>query len=170
MLYFMIYKPITVRQPVCCPILYKVHPRATNLPGLTTWNRITMASIITTPAGFPGVFPWIFSLFQENRSRETVLKINKWIEKKSKNDPDAILSGYRLNGANLKDNDYTTLAFIAPLTVSLMTDRESQEWLDDMFESLISKKFGDYKYFDNTINLLSLLVLSGNYWTPAFIK
>jgi endo-1,4-beta-D-glucanase Y len=118
--------------------------------------------------------PWRISLdfllFKEIRAKETVLKINNWIEKKSKNDPDAILSGYRLNGANLKDNDYTTLAFIAPLTVSLMTDSESQEWLDDMFESLISKKFSDYKYFDNTINLLSLLVLSGNYWSPACFK
>jgi endo-1,4-beta-D-glucanase Y len=118
--------------------------------------------------------PWRISmdflLFKENRSKETVQKINNWIEKKSKNDPDAILSGYRLNGGNLKDNDYTTLAFTAPLTVSLMTDRESQDWLDDMFESLISKKFNDYRYFDNTINLLSLLVLSGNYWTPACFK
>jgi hypothetical protein len=51
-----------------------------------------------------------------------------------------------------------------------MVNNESQEWLDDMFESLITKKFSDYRYFDNTINLLSLLVLSGNYWTPSYFE
>jgi endoglucanase len=111
-----------------------------------------------------------YLLFKDNRARDIVQKMNEWIEKRCKNDPDAILSGYRLNGSNIKENDYTTLAFLAPLTVSLMVDNESQEWLDDMFESLIAKKFSDYRYFDNTINLLSLLVLTGNYWTPAYFE
>jgi endo-1,4-beta-D-glucanase Y len=111
-----------------------------------------------------------FLLFNDNRAKEITNRINEWIEKRSKNDPDAILSGYHLNGFNIKNNDYTTLAFFAPLTVSLMVNNESQEWLDDMFESLITKKFSDYRYFDNTINLLSLLVLSGNYWTPSYFE
>jgi endo-1,4-beta-D-glucanase Y len=111
-----------------------------------------------------------FLLFRENRAKEMVQKINRWIEKKSKNDPQSILSGYRLSGANIKGNDYTTLAFLAPLTVSLMVDNENQEWLNKMFKSLIANKFIDYKYFDNTINLLSLLVLSGNYWTPSYFE
>jgi endoglucanase len=111
-----------------------------------------------------------YLLFNDSRAKNIVMKINDWMQKRSGNDPDAILSGYRLNGSNIKDNDYTALAFIAPLTVSLMADSESQGWLDDMFASLITRKFSDYKYYDNTINLLSLLILSGNYWTPAYFE
>jgi endoglucanase len=111
-----------------------------------------------------------YLLFNDNRARQAIQKINGWLEKRSKNDPDAVLSGYRLNGSNIKDNDYTTLAFLAPFTVSLMADGESQGWLDDMYGSLITKKFSDYKYYDNTINLLCLLILSGNYWTPSYFE
>lgn len=111
-----------------------------------------------------------YLLNNESQAKNILLKINTWVEKKSKNDPDAIWSGYKLNGSDIKQNDYTTPAFEAPLTVSLMVDPASQEWLNDMFSSLIQNKFKDYKYFDNTINLLSLLVLSGNYWAPGSIN
>jgi hypothetical protein len=50
-----------------------------------------------------------------------------------------------------------------------MVDASHQTWLNDAFDFLLTQELQDFEYYDNTIHLISLLVLSGNYWVPQGI-
>jgi hypothetical protein len=38
-----------------------------------------------------------------------------------------------------------------------------------VFDFLLTQELQDFEYYDNTLHLISLLVLSGNYWVPQGI-
>ena len=81
------------------------------------------------------------------------------------NNVNIISNGYKLDGTPIYTwNDAT---FIAPFVVGSMTDISNQEWLNSLYEELISNNdFQDGDYYSNTIKLLSMIVISENYWNP----
>ena len=103
------------------------------------------------------------------RGKNTVQKINTWIKSKTSNDPTTIYAGYYLNGNDIPGNDYESAAFAGPFTVAAMVDASHQMWLNEAFDFLLTHELQDFEYYDNTIHLLSLLVLSGNYWVPQAV-
>jgi len=48
-----------------------------------------------------------------------------------------------------------------------MIDSKNQQWLNDIWDYLIAFKLKDFDYYDNTIKLLDMIIISGNYWKPA---
>lgn len=102
----------------------------------------------------------------DKRGKDALDIINKWIQLKTNNSPEKINAGYLLNGDAIDRSDYYSPAFIAPFAVGAMVSRNNQNWLDSLFSYLISSKIEDYRYYDNTIKMLTLIVLSGNYWSP----
>jgi len=100
-----------------------------------------------------------------NKAQQIINKINKWLLKLTNGNVDSISNGYELNGKPLYDwNDAT---FIGPFTVGAMLDTANQFWLDSLYEELLTNNDlinGDY--YSNTIKLLSMIVISGNYWVP----
>jgi hypothetical protein len=48
-----------------------------------------------------------------------------------------------------------------------MCDVENQDWLDALYAKTLSMSFNSGGYYGNSLKLLSLLTISGNYWVPA---
>jgi endo-1,4-beta-D-glucanase Y len=101
-------------------------------------------------------------------------KLNNGIVKLTANDPNNIHpGGYALNGDKSKITrvDSTRFSYYGPLAVSAMIDKKYQTWLNKLWK-LVSKEniIGEHvEYYDRTLQLLTLIVLSGNYWTPSMV-
>jgi endo-1,4-beta-D-glucanase Y len=114
-------------------------------------------------------FPWRigtdYLISGDNRAKLALNKINTWFINSTSENINAISNGYRLNGTPIFNwNDAT---FIGPLTVGAMADTKNQNWLNMLYKELIDKNdLRDGDYYSNTIKLLSLITISGNYWDP----
>ena len=91
-------------------------------------------------------------------------RINHWIRETTQNKPDNLSAGYTLEGNDVKHRYFEALSFIGPFGVSAMTDKKNQQWLNDVWDYLVNFKLKDYDYYDNSIKLLNMIILSGNYW------
>jgi endoglucanase len=96
------------------------------------------------------------------RGKTIVQKMNTWIRQRTGNDPGAILPGYNLAGT--PTGNYLDLAFVAPFGVAAMVDGGNQEWLNGIWDTTIAH-YGD-GYYQDTVALLSLITMSGNWWSP----
>ncbi|MFI5162896.1 MAG: glycosyl hydrolase family 8 [Sphingobacteriales bacterium] len=97
-------------------------------------------------------------------------KINRWIRETTKDNPDNISAGYTLAGNDIKGRYFEALSFIGPFAVSAMVDKKNQQWLNAVWDYLINFKLKDYDYYDNSIKLIDMIVLSGNYWQPRLLN
>ncbi len=99
------------------------------------------------------------------RAKTTVNNINSWLISSTSADVGNISNGYNLNGTAIYNwNDAT---FIGPFTVGAMADINNQTWLNDLYEDLLTNNdLSDGDYYSNTIKLLSMITISGNYWIP----
>lgn len=101
------------------------------------------------------------------KAKNTVLKISNWLAGRAANDPNKIYSGYELNGYTITGKDYTSPVFIGPFAVGAMCDAKFQSFLNKMYDYLNDYDQKWHGYFENTVALLSMIVLTGNYWTPV---
>ncbi len=90
--------------------------------------------------------------------------LNTWICKAASGDPDKINAGYKLDGKRLAEDD--SAAFTGPFAVAAMADASRQKWLDALWTRLRDRSPDDETYFGNTVKLLTLIVLSGNWVAP----
>jgi endo-1,4-beta-D-glucanase Y len=115
--------------------------------------------------------PWRIAadylLTGDKRSKIIVGKINQWIRETTKNKPDNISAGYTLTGNDIKGRYFEALSFIGPFAVSAMVDKKNQQWLNDVWDYLVNFKLKDYDYYDNSIKLQNMIILSGNYWEAS---
>jgi endo-1,4-beta-D-glucanase Y len=100
------------------------------------------------------------------RARTAAKKINTWLRAKTGGNPDNIKAGYSLSGSPLADSDYVTMAFAAPFAVGAMVDTSSgnQAWLNAMWDTVAAMP--SEGYYEDTIKMLALITLSGNWWAP----
>jgi endo-1,4-beta-D-glucanase Y len=103
----------------------------------------------------------------EERSRKFLEPVNKWIQETCSGNPDNISAGYSLAGDDLRSRHFEALSFISSFAVSAMVDKKNQEWLNKLWDYMIRFKLKDFDYFDNSIKLYTLIILSGNYWLPS---
>lgn len=90
-----------------------------------------------------------------------VRRISNWAEGVTGGDPQSFASGYRLNGTVLSGRNYFSTAFVGPLGVAAMNNSSQQAWLNRIYDSVITT-FDDY--YEDSVNLLSLIAMSGNFW------
>ena len=107
-----------------------------------------------------------FIINGDKRSKEFVEKINKWIRETTENNPDNISAGYTLQGNDIKNRDYEAMSFIASFAVAAMIDESNQAWLNKLWDYVLSFNTDKFEYYGNTIKMISMIILSGNYWTP----
>jgi len=88
-------------------------------------------------------------------------KMANWIVQKTNGDPAAIKAGYTLDGNSY--DDYFTSFFVSPFGVGLMTTPAHQDYLNDLYD-LVYQRHEDY--YEDSVTLLSLLVMTGNFWDP----
>lgn len=93
-------------------------------------------------------------------------RINSWIRGTTKGNPDNISAGYNLSGEDLPHRYFEALCFICPFAVAAMSSSDNQDWLNKCWDYIIRFKLKDFDYYDNSIKMQSLIILSGNYWTP----
>jgi hypothetical protein len=114
--------------------------------------------------------PWRIAtdylLTGDPRAKAVNDKINRWIRETTKNKPYNISAGYTLAGNDIKGRYFEALSFIGPFAVSAMVDQKNQQWLNDVWDYLVNFKLKDYDYYDNSVKLLNMIILAGNYWEP----
>ena len=105
-------------------------------------------------------------------------RINDWIVETTGGVPLNINPGYYIrNGEKegapiIRDWEGTDMGFIAPFAVSACMDDKYQEWLNALWEAITAESwskglpFEEITYYPNTIRLLSMIVVSGNWWIP----
>ncbi len=94
-------------------------------------------------------------------ARDAILAILAWLVPKTGNDPEKIVAGYSLEGQKLVS--YTSSAFTGPLVAASVADSSRQEFLNEGFSLLAQDKSG---YYEDTLALLSMLLITGNWWSP----
>ncbi len=91
-------------------------------------------------------------------------KMASWIVSATHGDPTAIRAGYTLDGTPTGDEDYFTSFFAAPFGVALMTTPEHQAYLNALYDAVYARH---EDYYEDSVTLLSMLVMTGNYWDPT---
>ena len=99
----------------------------------------------------------------DSRSKTIVQRMTSWIRSRTGNDPGAILPGYDLAGGQTGGN-YLDLAFVAPFGVAAMVDAGNQSWLNSVWDTTVANQGAGY--YQDTVALLSLIAMSGNWWSP----
>ncbi len=116
--------------------------------------------------------PWRVAMdylhYGDIRAKNSLEKINTFIKSTTNSSPQNILPGYALNGTPIH-TDYVDLPFIAPFAVSAMTDYSHQQWLNSMWNYLLTFSLNDASYYGNTLKLLSMIAVSGNWWNPQIL-
>ena len=114
--------------------------------------------------------PWRIAtdylLSGDGRSKTFVQKINHWIRETTSNSTYNLSAGYTLAGDDIKDSHFEALSFITPFAVSAMVDKSNQQWLNSIWDYTVQFKLKDFDYYDNTVKMLNMLIISGNYWKP----
>ena len=114
-----------------------------------------------------GRIPWRVGmdalLHDDETSRQIALKISHWVESAAAGDPANIRAGYKLDGIPLPGSDYFTTFFVSPMGVAAMNDPAQQDWLNAIYDSVYDQR---EDYYEDSVALLCLLVMTGNFWTP----
>jgi len=105
-----------------------------------------------------------YLLTGDPRSKRIVTKINRWIRETTNNDTYNLSAGYTLAGNDIKARNFEALSFIAPFAVSAAVDSKNQLWLNKVWDYMTTFKMKDFDYYDNTIKLMDMIIVSGNYW------
>ncbi|HEY2388377.1 MAG TPA: glycosyl hydrolase family 8 [Candidatus Binatia bacterium] len=103
------------------------------------------------------------------RARTAVQRIESWVRGATGGDPSTIKSGYQLSGTMSPGADYLSMAFVAPLGVGAMVDAANQGWLDAVWDLVVATPITTDGYYENTLKMLALVVMSGNWWAPEAV-
>jgi endo-1,4-beta-D-glucanase Y len=110
-----------------------------------------------------------FVVSGDARASSALAPINAWIRTTTGNDPSQIGAGYALDGTPTPGTDYLSQAFVAPFGVGAMVDAANQAWLNDVWGLMISTPLSAEGYYENTLKLLAMIVMSGNWWAPQTV-
>ena len=100
------------------------------------------------------------------RAKTALDTLNAWIRTKSGNDPSNIGAGYELDGDAIPGTNYPSMAFRAPFGVGAMVNSINQTWLNDVWDEVAGTPLSAEGYYENSLKLLSMIVMSGNWWAP----
>jgi endo-1,4-beta-D-glucanase Y len=99
----------------------------------------------------------------DRRARDAVNRIASWITTTTNNDPRGIMAGYTLKGKPLVG--YSDMAFTAPMVAAAtMASGDHQAFINRGWALMTGARDG---YYPDTINLMSMLFVSGNWWAPT---
>ena len=100
----------------------------------------------------------------EARTKAQLQRINTFIKMTTAGNPQRITDGYKLNGTRGSDVSGTDLSFSAPFAVSAIVDASNQAWLDAVWRLIVAT--APDVYYGDTVKMISLIVISGNWWAP----
>jgi endo-1,4-beta-D-glucanase Y len=97
----------------------------------------------------------------DSRSKTAIQPMNTWIMSATGNDPSMIMDGYTLSGGKGSGQSGPSQAFSSPFGVAAMLGTD-QAWLD----SIWSSRQINEGYFADSITMICMIVMSGNWWAP----
>ena len=100
----------------------------------------------------------------DTRSKTVTGKLMDFFQRTSGGNPALIRPGYKLDGTALPNTDYSSQAFIGPATAGALVDARFQPFLNSLWSYSASNLARGY--YDTELQLLSLIVASGNWWNP----
>ena len=100
----------------------------------------------------------------DERAKNAVLKIAQWLYQSTGGSVNKVYGGYHLDGTKI--HSWNDLSFTAPFAVGAMVDTTHQEWLNKLYNKIKSASINSGDYYSNTLKLLSMITISGNYWVP----
>jgi endoglucanase len=113
--------------------------------------------------------PWRLAsyalLHGDSVSSIQVRKISTWIASSTAGNPQLIRPGYLLDGTPVTTTFFSSF-FAAPFAVASMLDPARQSFLNATYDAVRLQREG---YYEDSITLLCLLVMSANYWDPIAI-
>ncbi len=105
------------------------------------------------------VLDWLHH--DDDRARNFLKRMLTWVREKTAGDPALVVAGYKLDGR--AQVDYPDMAFTAPLLAACIVDPDCQSYLDRGWPLLLQPQ---RVYYADSLSLLSLLTISGNWWSP----
>lgn len=115
--------------------------------------------------------PWRIGLdallHGDERALRIVGRINTFATNKTGRVATAVAAGWTLEGEPLSSDD-PTYEFITPLAVAAVASRDGA-WADAIFQHVRASGLDD-DYYPDTVAMLSLLAISGNWWSPADVS
>ncbi|MBR8535308.1 hypothetical protein KDU71_07035 [Carboxylicivirga sediminis] len=112
-------------------------------------------------------YPWRISAdylhFGGSDAKSAMATLTDFFVDASGGHPANIKMGYYLNGKPM--DNYSSAAFIAPVITASTTDVKYQAYLNEGWDWL--NRFVNETYYSDTITLLNMLLISGNWWNPA---
>jgi len=100
----------------------------------------------------------------EPRAMDIVRPMTAWIRRATQDTPTRIGDGYDLRGTAFSHE--RSMAFVAPLAVAAMVDSSNQQWLNALWAEIVDTPREDEEYYGNTLKMLAMIMLSGNWWRP----
>jgi hypothetical protein len=111
-------------------------------------------------------FPWRLAsdyvTSGDARAKTALDKINNFIRTNAGGTAEGIKAGYRLNGT--VNGNYYELAFVAPFGVAALADTANPGWVDSIWKNMTAQQ--PSVYYGDSIKMISMLVMSGNWWSP----
>ncbi len=116
--------------------------------------------------------PWRIGMdfyhYGSKESRKALLPLLTWINGKTKGDLSQMDNGYSLEGKpDWPVDDWGTWgAYSAPMMVAAAIDPQFKDMLNSGWKHN-NKFYKEAGYYGNSLRLLSLLAVSGNWWNPS---
>jgi endo-1,4-beta-D-glucanase Y len=113
--------------------------------------------------------------------KDRLAKINAFIQKQTGGDPAKIVDGYSLKGepwtVDPKAPPELSSAgtpvvpgengcFTSSFGTGAIVDSKNQAWVDAVWKFMNAKKFDAEDEYTNSVNLLNMIVMTGNWWAP----
>ena len=107
-----------------------------------------------------------FVMTGDQRSKDVAGKIMDFLNKTTNGNPTLIAMGYKLDGTPLTTPqiDYTSPAFGGPALAGAMVDSRFQTYLNNLWT--LNADHPAVSYYDYELQMLSMIVASGNWWNP----
>ena len=99
----------------------------------------------------------------DERSKTVTVKLTDFFNRATGGNPDNFSGGYTLDGTPMAPG-YASPAFVGPATAGAMVDAKFQPFLNSLWTH--SSNNLSRGYYGNELQLLSLIVASGNWWNP----
>jgi endo-1,4-beta-D-glucanase Y len=116
----------------------------------------------------PWRIAWGYVWYGHDAAKEICSKMATWINTKTSGNAESVVDGYGLEGNNSGANLNST--FLGAFACAGMVDATHQSWLNDAYSKQVSLVSKDESYYNTTLKVIYLLLLSGNmpdFWTPV---
>ena len=98
----------------------------------------------------------------DERSKKVTTRMMNFFEQSTGGQPGRIQAGYQLDGTSM--GNYSSPSFTGPATAGAMVDAKFQPFLNSLWTHSSTNPANSY--YDTELQLLSMIVVSGNWWNP----